>query len=172
MADNDRHVVLLSRRPLKAVTTHQNLKFNYFGAVETVKSGLLEATVATTGGDVAIFTLHLKSRYTQRSEDPSGAIRRTGEVTAIRNAMLKRFPTPAETRFVVFIDCNDGKSSKALEHLQKRGKTEIAVLLPAADSRGDTWTHTSIATTPIRVWITSSSRPRCALACRWRGENI
>ena len=31
--------------------------------------------------------------------------------------------------------------SRALAALQKRGKTELAVLLRAADSRGETWTH-------------------------------
>lgn len=140
-ADNDRHVALLSRRPLKAVTTYQNLKFNYFNAQETVKRGLLEATVATAAGDVTIFALHLKSRFTERPDDPSGAIRRAGEATAVRDAVLKKFPTPGEALFVILGDCNDGKASKALEHLQKRGKTEIAALLPATDSRGDTWTH-------------------------------
>ena len=48
---------------------------------------------------------------------------------------------PAEARFVILGDCNDGKASKALGFLQKRGKTEIAVLLPVADSRGEAWTH-------------------------------
>ena len=38
-------------------------------------------------------------------------------------------------------DCNDSRTSRALAFLQKRGKTEITVLLPAADSRGETWTH-------------------------------
>ncbi|HUR56503.1 MAG TPA: endonuclease/exonuclease/phosphatase family protein, partial [Opitutaceae bacterium] len=35
----------------------------------------------------------------------------------------------------------DGKTSKALAHLQKRGRTDVAALLPAADSRGEAWTH-------------------------------
>jgi len=140
-ADADRHVALLSRVPLKSVTTHTDLQFNYFGAKETVKRGLLEATVTTSAGDVTIFAVHLKSRFTERPDDPGCAIRRAGEATAIRDAVLKKFPAPADARFLILGDCNDSKASKALEHLQQRGKTEVAKLLPAADSRGDSWTH-------------------------------
>jgi endonuclease/exonuclease/phosphatase family metal-dependent hydrolase len=55
--------------------------------------------------------------------------------------VLKRFPVPAKARFVILGDCNDNKSSKPLERLHVRGKTVITGLLPAADSRGETWTH-------------------------------
>jgi endonuclease/exonuclease/phosphatase family metal-dependent hydrolase len=139
--DADRHVALLSKRPLKNVTTHAALEFSYFGAREKVKRGLLEATIATEAGEVTLFALHLKSRFTERPDDPLSATRRAGEATAIRDLVLRRFPVPAEARFVILGDCNDGKASKALGFLQKRGKTEIAVLLPVADSRGEAWTH-------------------------------
>ncbi|MCX6951545.1 MAG: endonuclease/exonuclease/phosphatase family protein [Verrucomicrobia bacterium] len=140
-SDADRHVALLSRRPLKGVTTHTDLEFTYFGAKESVKRGLLEATVATAAGDVTIFAIHLKSRYTDRPDDVQSALRRTGEAGAVRDRILKRFPAPESARFVVLGDCNDTKASKALERLHQRGKTEIADLLPAADSRGEAWTH-------------------------------
>ncbi len=140
-ADADRHVAVLARRPLKAVTTHTDLSFAYFGGKETVKRGLLEATIATVAGDVTLFAVHLKSRFTERADDPMSAIRRAGEATAIRDRILKRFPAPAESRFLVLGDCNDSRASKAAAFLQKRGKTEIATLLGAADSRGDSWSH-------------------------------
>ena len=140
-ADADRHLAMLSKRPLKGVTTHAALEFRYFEGRETVKRGLLEATIATAAGDLTVFAVHLKSRFTDRPDDPMSAIRRAGEATAIRDFVLKRFPIPAEARFVILGDCNDGKTSKALGFLQKRGKTEIATLLPAADSRGERWTH-------------------------------
>jgi endonuclease/exonuclease/phosphatase family metal-dependent hydrolase len=140
-ADADRHVALLSRLPLKNVTTHADLQFTYFGAKEAVKRGLLEVTFATADGDVTLFGLHLKSRFTERPDDPGGAIRRAGEATAIRDAVLRRFPTPAAARFLILGDCNDHRVSKALEHLQQRGKTGICVLLPAVDAHGETWTH-------------------------------
>lgn len=140
-ADADRHLALLSRLPLKDVRTHTDLEFAYFGTRETVKRGLLEATVTTAAGDLTIFVLHLKSRFTERPDDPADTIRRAGEATAIRDAVLKKFPTPAAARFLILGDCNDSKASNALEHLQKRGKIEIAELLPVSDSRGDTWTY-------------------------------
>lgn len=139
--DADRRVAILSRRPLKQVTTHTDLQFTYFGAKESVKRGLLEATVATAAGDVTVFAVHLKSRITERADDPMSALRRGGEATAIRDRVLKRFPEPAKARFVILGDCNDGKTSRAIAALQKRGKTEIAMLLPASDSRRESWTH-------------------------------
>lgn len=140
-ADADRHVAILSRRALKNVVTHTDLEFTYFGAKEFVKRGLLEATVASTAGDVTIFAVHLKSRFTERPDDALSAIRRTGEATAIRDRVLKRFPRPAAASFVILGDCNDGKAGKALERLRSRGKTVVSELLPAADSRGESWTH-------------------------------
>jgi endonuclease/exonuclease/phosphatase family metal-dependent hydrolase len=140
-SDADRHLAILSKRELRNVTTHTDLVFTYFSEKEMVKRGLLEATVATPAGDVTIFALHLKSRLTERRDDPASAVRRAGEATAIRDRVLKRFPDPAAARFVILGDCNDSRSSKAVGFLQKRGKTEVAKLLPAADSRGETWTH-------------------------------
>jgi endonuclease/exonuclease/phosphatase family metal-dependent hydrolase len=55
--------------------------------------------------------------------------------------VLKRFPAPADARFLIIGDCNDSRASKPLERLQKRGKTAVAELLPVADSHGETWTH-------------------------------
>jgi endonuclease/exonuclease/phosphatase family metal-dependent hydrolase len=140
-ADADRHVAILSRRPLRGVVTHVDLEFTYFGAKERVKRGLLEATVTTTGGDVTIFAVHLKSRFTERADDAMSTIRRTGEAAAIRDRVLKRFPMPAAASFLILGDCNDGKASKPLERLRVRGKTVVTELLPASDSRGESWTH-------------------------------
>jgi endonuclease/exonuclease/phosphatase family metal-dependent hydrolase len=139
--DADRHVAILSKRPLRGVTTHTDLVFTYFGAKEPVKRGLLEATITTAAGDLTVFAMHLKSRITERADDPGSAIRRGGEATAVRDRVLQRFPVPAEGRFVMLGDCNDHRTSRPLGYLQKRGRTEIAKLLPAADSRGEGWTH-------------------------------
>jgi endonuclease/exonuclease/phosphatase family metal-dependent hydrolase len=140
-ADADRHLAILSRRPLQAVKTHTDLQFGYLGGKETVKRGLLEATVDSASGEITIFVVHLKSRFTDRADDPMSAIRRAGEATAIRDRVLQRFPAPDAARFMILGDCNDGRTSRALGFLQKRGKTEITRLLPATDSRGETWTH-------------------------------
>jgi predicted extracellular nuclease len=67
--------------------------------------------------------------------------RRGGEAMAIRDFILQRFPEPGQARFVILGDCNDGKTSRAVSYLQKRGRTEIAQLLPASDSRGEQWSY-------------------------------
>ncbi len=140
-ADADRHLAVLAKVPLKGVRTHADLEFNYFGAKEKVKRGLLEATVTTTAGDVTLFGVHLKSRFTDRPDDPLSALRRGGEATAVRDRILQRFPKPTEARFLILGDCNDSKTSRPMAYVQKRGKTEIAELLTGVDSRGEVWSH-------------------------------
>jgi endonuclease/exonuclease/phosphatase family metal-dependent hydrolase len=140
--DTNRRSALLSRRPLRNIATHPDLEFAYFAGKERVKRGLLEATIATAAGDVTIFVVHLKSRFTDRPDDPLSTLRRAGEATAIRDCILTRFPEPAAAgRFIIVGDCNDGRASRAVAHLQKRGSAAVAELLPAADSHGETWTH-------------------------------
>jgi endonuclease/exonuclease/phosphatase family metal-dependent hydrolase len=139
--DADRHVALLSKRPLKSVVPHADLEFAYFNGKERVKRGLLEVTVSTAGSEVTIFGVHLKSRFTDRPDDPMSTQRRTGEATAVRDCVLQRVGDPAKTRFLIIGDCNDTKDSKAVQRLLRRGKTEITALLPATDTRGETWTH-------------------------------
>lgn len=140
-SDPDRHLALLSRRPLVEVRTHADLGFTYFGIRQRVKRGMLEATIATAAGGLTIFAVHLKSRFTERPDDPLSAIRRLEEATTVRDAVLARFPQPRTARFVLLGDFNDSRTSRPLQRLQVRGKTEIAALLPASDSRGETWTY-------------------------------
>ena len=124
-----------------ATIRHTELKFKYEQAEEKVKRGLLEVRIATPAGEVTIFVVHLKSRFTDLPDDPHSAERRLGEAVAIRDAVLAEFPDPETARFIIIGDCNDDKASKPLQRLLERGKTRIARLLPAADSRGEKWTH-------------------------------
>lgn len=140
-ADADRHVAILSRRPFVGRPETVDLEYAYFEGREHVKRGLLVAVVHTDAGDLTIFGVHLKSRLAVRPDDPLSEIRRTAEATAIRDEILRRFPDPAGARFVVLGDCNDGRTSKPVERLLRRGRVEIALLLPAADAQGETWTY-------------------------------
>lgn len=140
--DADRHVALLAKRPLKAVVQHTDLTFKYFDLeAAVVKRGLLEVTIATPSGNITIWAVHLKSRYTERPDDPTSAKRRGGEATAIRDRVLQKFPDPQAARFLILGDFNDVKSSAAVRYMAKRGKTVIAELLPVSDSRGESWTY-------------------------------
>jgi endonuclease/exonuclease/phosphatase family metal-dependent hydrolase len=140
-ADTERHVAVISKRPFEAVKEHADLRFSYFKTEERVKRGLLEVRIAVADGDLTLFVVHLKSRFTDRADDPESAIRRAGEVVAVRDRVLERFPKPSTARFLIVGDCNDAPASRPLRALVSRGKTPIAEILPAADTRGETWTH-------------------------------
>jgi endonuclease/exonuclease/phosphatase family metal-dependent hydrolase len=122
-SDPDRHLAVISRVPFRSVRTVADLDFSYFGAREKVKRGLLEITLAAVDGDWTLFVVHLRSRHTERLDDPASALCRAGEAEAIRNHVLARFPDPATARFLILGDCNDLKDSKPLRLLARRGAT-------------------------------------------------
>jgi len=139
--DADRHIAVLSKRALTSVTPHTDLVFSYFGASEKVKRGLLEFSVTTSAGQITVFAVHLKSRFTDREDDFQSRVRRQGEAAAIRDQVLTRFPDPTRADFLILGDFNDDKASKTMQRLQQRGSVRIAQVLPVADSRGERWTH-------------------------------
>ena len=139
--DQDRHVAVLSKVPFKAVRRHADLPFTYFDKTERVRRGVLEVIFATDQGDVSIFVLHLKSKYTERKDDPESALQRALEAEAVRDLVLTRFPDPAAAKFIVCGDWNDTKGTRPVRALMKRGETVIGELVSATDSQGETWTH-------------------------------
>jgi endonuclease/exonuclease/phosphatase family metal-dependent hydrolase len=88
-----------------------------------------------------LFVLHLKSRLTNRDDDPRSAQRRLLEARALRDVILTRFPEPGAARFLVVGDFNDTKNSRPLAAMVRRGSTTITGILPTVDSRGEAWTH-------------------------------
>ena len=139
--DGDRHVAVLAKRPFVSVIPQTELSFRYFDGTAMVKRGVIEVRVDTSEGELTLFGVHLKSRFTDRADDPQSAVRRAGEAVAVRDHVLKRYPNPGQSRFLILGDMNDDKKSKTLDRLRRRGSTAIAELLPIADSRGETWTH-------------------------------
>lgn len=139
--DADRHVAVLSRIPFGRVQTHADLDFRYFGGRAKVKRGLLEVAVTVDGTELTLFVVHLRSRFTERPDDPGATLFRAGEAAAVRDLVLRRFPDPAAARFLVLGDCNDTRNSKPLRLLTRRGGTMIATLAKAADPNGETWTY-------------------------------
>lgn len=140
-ADTNRMVAVLSKRPFAGVARHTDLRFKYFDGIETVRRGLLEVRVAADSGDVALFVVHLKSRYTERPDDPGATLQRAGEAVAVRDRVLTVFPDPVTARFLIVGDFNDGRTSRPVRAMLERGKMEITDWLPAADSRGHVWSH-------------------------------
>lgn len=140
-ADADRHVAVLSKVPFKEVKRHAAVPIKYFGEADVVKRGVLEVIFATSEGNVSLFVIHLKSKYTERKDDPEGGIQRAQEAEAVRDLVLSRYPEPAKAKFIICGDWNDTRTTRPVRAMQKRGETEIGELLRAADSKGETWTH-------------------------------
>jgi endonuclease/exonuclease/phosphatase family metal-dependent hydrolase len=106
-----------------------------------VKRGVLEVVFATNEGDVSVFVVHLKSKRTERPDDPESARQRAAEAEAVRDLVLTRFPNPMQAKFLICGDWNDTRSTRPVRALQKRGDTELGEILRATDSRGEAWTH-------------------------------
>jgi endonuclease/exonuclease/phosphatase family metal-dependent hydrolase len=140
-ADKDRHVAVLSKLPFKAVHRHTGVAYTYFGQPEQVRRGVLEVVFATDRGDVSLFVIHLKSKYTERKDDPEATLQRALEAEAVRDLVLARHPDPARALFMVAGDWNDTRGTRPVRALQKRGDLVVGELVRAADSRGETWTH-------------------------------
>jgi len=139
--DDQRRLAVLSRVPFAAVRRHDDLDFKYFEGRELVKRGMLEVRFDTAAGEVALFVVHLKSKLTERRDDPEAEQRRGSEATVARDRVLEVFPEPATARFVIAGDFNSGPIDRPVRAFSQRGELEIARLIPAADSRGETWTH-------------------------------
>ena len=140
-ADADRHVAVLSKVPFKEVRRHAKVPITYFGQAEVVKRGVLEVIFASADGDFSVFVVHLKSKHTERKDDPGAALQRAVEAEAVRDLVLSRYPDPTKGKFIICGDWNDTRGSRPVRALQKRGDTIIGEILPATDSRGEGWTH-------------------------------
>jgi len=140
-ADEERHTAVLSRIPFVENRSTDRLLFRYFGEEEAAKRGLIELVFECGGESWSLFVIHLKSRYTDREDDPESEIRRVGEARAIRDVILERYPDPATGSFVLAGDLNDTKGSRSLNALLKRGKTEISRAIPATNQWGQSWTY-------------------------------
>jgi endonuclease/exonuclease/phosphatase family metal-dependent hydrolase len=139
--DPERHVAVLAKFPFKEVKRHAAVPVTIAGRKDIVKRGVLEVIFATDGGDLSVFVVHLKSKYTELKEDPEGAAQRLAEARAVRDLVLTRYPDPAGAKFIVCGDWNDTRASKPVQALLKRGDTPLGELVPAADTRGEVWTH-------------------------------
>ena len=120
--------------------THEDLTFEYFGEEIPVKRGMLEAVFQTRGHKWKVFGLHLKSKWSDYTEDPYSNDRRRSEALACRKRILD-LQKQDQLPFLVLGDLNDTKSAAPVRLLQARGKTEVATAIEAFDSRGHRWTH-------------------------------
>lgn len=140
-SDPDRHLAVLAKVAPHSLCDHTDLSFKYFGKPEPVKRGLLQMEYRWNALRLTLYGVHLKSRFTDLAADPESATRRAGEAVAIRNRILELHPDPARDLFLIAGDFNDSKASRPVRAFLQRGKTSMAALVPAADGRGEVWTH-------------------------------
>lgn len=122
---------------------HTDLDFRYFSHREKIKRGLLELKIRPVDTDesIAVFVLHLKSRYTTDDRDPSAERRRTSEAQAARDRILELYPDPGVSKFVIVGDLNDQRNSSAVRRVLNRGNVQISEICDAKDRSGLIWTH-------------------------------
>ncbi|MEO0794895.1 MAG: endonuclease/exonuclease/phosphatase family protein [Verrucomicrobiota bacterium] len=137
--DDTRFVGLLSKVPFDA-TAHTNLSFKYFNERGYVRRGMLEARFGEGTNAWTLFVVHLKSRWTQRDDDPEAAKFRVGEAQAARNLIKKKYPPSIAHRYLVVGDLNDTKNSSTVKRFLKSGDSKLTELTETPDSRGERWT--------------------------------
>lgn len=139
--DETRRIGALSRRAWREVRVHRDLAFAYRGGTADVRRGLLELRLPIGERELAIFVLHLKSRLTERPDDPGAAEWRQAEAVAVRERILAAGRRPEDDWTIVAGDFNDSPRGRAVGALLQRGSRRLFSLVEVEDSRGERWTH-------------------------------
>jgi len=140
-ADEDRHLAVLSKQSPQEVVRHTDLDFKYFEERELVKRGMLEMTFGSGADQFKLFTVHLKSRYTDNKEDQESSMRRTREAEACRDRIVERTLDQGFDHYLIAGDFNDHPVSSTMRRFYSRGDLEIGTRVPAFDSRDELWTY-------------------------------
>ncbi|ADE54463.1 endonuclease/exonuclease/phosphatase family protein [Coraliomargarita akajimensis] len=141
-SDTVRHVAVLSMVEPQSIVRHADLNFAYMERRQAVSRGLLELSFEGRGGqNFRLFAVHLKSRRTTEKADPQSVLWRTREAEACRNRIIERHDGDGNLPYLVVGDFNDHPRSSTLRRFYQRGERELGHWVPAADSRGQVWTH-------------------------------
>ena len=136
-----RHLALFSKIPFSSIKMHHDIDFPYFDGRQTPDRGVLEVTFNSNGIKWKLFNLHLKSKWTERKDDPEATIRREREARAIRDYLRKSNPPESNPRYLVAGDFNDHRNSSTLLRFLQVNDTSLTSMIPCEDSRGHRWTH-------------------------------
>lgn len=139
--DDKRQLAVLSKKPFKKITPHADIPIHYQDRTSDVARGLLAVTLDTAAGEFTFYTLHLKSRLTHDTADPQSAAQRLAEATALRDRIRAAHAGGPGALVLVGGDFNDTTTSAPLRRFTTAGKGPFLTLLPARDSRGETWTY-------------------------------
>ena len=136
-----RHLALFSKIPFSSINMHHDIDFPYFDGRKTPDRGVLEVTFNSNGIKWKLFNLHLKSKWTERKDDPDASIRREREARAIRDYLRKSNPPESNSHYLIVGDFNDHRNSSTLRRFLQVNDTPLTSMVPCEDSRGHRWTH-------------------------------
>ena len=139
--DEERHLAVLSKIPFEGVLQHNILGYKYFNEPGVVRRGLFEVQFKTGKVHWSLFTVHLKSKRTERKEDPEAAIKREKEATAVRDFLKKKHPPANNYPYILCGDFNDTPNTKPIARILKSGSNRLARYIYCRDSRNRVWTH-------------------------------
>jgi endonuclease/exonuclease/phosphatase family metal-dependent hydrolase len=122
MGDGPRNLAVFSKKAFET-RPHPVVEFSLNGKTERLRRGLLEVFFPDEG--LTVFVVHLKSRWTVDAADPRAARFRLGEAIAARDLVLKKFPEPADARFLIAGDFNDWGDRLAPLFVQQLGLYEV-----------------------------------------------
>lgn len=137
----ERHLALLSKLPFKLIEKRPDLSFAYFEERRSPSRGLLEVEFTTKSTKWSLFNLHLKSKWTERPDDPEGSILREKESRTIRDYIRSKYPPQKKHNYLVLGDFNDHKNSAPLRRFLKVNNSELAKMIQCKDKEGNFWTH-------------------------------
>jgi endonuclease/exonuclease/phosphatase family metal-dependent hydrolase len=136
-----RHLALLSKIPFTKIDEPKDLSFKYFEGRRSPSRGLLEVEFKTGDTKWSLFNLHLKSKWTERPDDPEAAIRREREARAIRDYIRTKFPPYTDPHYLVLGDFNDHKNSAPLRRFLQVNNSSLTQMIQCSDQQGHLWTH-------------------------------
>jgi endonuclease/exonuclease/phosphatase family metal-dependent hydrolase len=140
--DQKRQVAALSQIAAKEVIKHTDLWFSYQGERRTPLRGLLELIFELNDkSHLAVFNLHLKSRWTVDEADPEAAKLRTAEAQAARDRIQRQVASGGRMAYVLGGDFNDHPSSASFRRFLHKGSQQLGQVITAVDQRQERWTY-------------------------------
>lgn len=136
-----RHLALLSKIPFTQIDEPKDLSFKYFEGRRSPSRGLMEIEFKTGDTNWSLFNLHLKSKWTERPDDPEAAIRREKEARVIRDYIRTKFPPYTDPHYLVLGDFNDHKNSAPLRRFLQVNNSSLTQMIQCSDQQGHFWTH-------------------------------
>lgn len=139
--DSTRRLGLLSRFPIVARDSQQDLRYRIGELVFPVQRGFLDATVRIRKGfDLRCVGVHLKSKREIPEADQK--LMRRNEAHLLRRHTESILKTDPATRLLLYGDFNEDKSEASIVEIEGVPGVDLSLhRINLKDSRGETWTH-------------------------------